>query len=188
MSHVCDPPSTEFWIMKPEPRKRKEHRELTLPRSLIPFVWTVIVLVIQILLPWVVSRLGPRLGWSQRSPAVWNVAGLIAVITGLAGYAWCLAFHFRSYRTSVRVGFSPPHLVTGGPYRISRNPMYASGLFVWLGWTFFYGSPAVFVALLLLWSVFAFRVIPQEERRLEELFGEEYLKYKRSVGRWLGRS
>jgi protein-S-isoprenylcysteine O-methyltransferase Ste14 len=66
--------------------------------------------------------------------------------------------------------------------------MYVSGLFVWLGWTFFYGSPAVFVALLLLWSVFAFRVIPQEERQLEELFGEEHLTYKRSVRRWIGPS
>lgn len=174
--------------MKPELRTGKEHRELTLPRSVIPFVWAVIVLVIHILLPWVISKLGPRLGWSERAPALWNVAGLIAVTTGLAGYAWCLAFHFRSYRTSVRVGFSPPHLVTSGPYRYSRNPMYVAGLFVWLGWAFFFGSPAVFIALLLLWSIFAFRVIPQEERQLEKLFGDEYLKFRRSVHRWIGRS
>ena len=174
--------------MKPELRTRREHKELRLPRSVIPFVWAVVVLVIQILLPWVISMLGPRLGWSQRAPALWNVAGLIAVTFGLAGYVRCLVFHFRSYRTSVRVGFSPPHLVTDGPYRFSRNPMYVSGLFVWLGWTCFYGSPAVFVALLLLWSMFAFRVIPHEERQLEESFGDEYLKYKRSVRKWIGRS
>lgn len=173
--------------MKPELRKRTEHRELVLPRPVIPFVWAAIVLVIQILLPWAISKLGPRLGWSERAPASWNVVGLIAVVTGLAGYAWCLAFHFRSYRASVPVGFSPPHLVTGGPYRLSRNPMYVSGLFVWLGWTFFFGSPAVFVAFLLLWSAFAFRVIPREERQLEGLFGEEYLTFKRSVRRWIGR-
>lgn len=168
--------------------KRKKHRELTLSRSVIPLVWAVIVLVIQILLPWGISKLGPCLGWSQRTPAWWNVTGLIAVIVGLAGYTWCLAFHFMSYRTSVRVGFSPPHLVTGGPYRFSRNPMYVSGLCIWFGWTLFFGSPAVFVALLLLWFIFAFRVIPQEERRLEKLFGNEYLKYKHSVRRWLGWS
>jgi protein-S-isoprenylcysteine O-methyltransferase Ste14 len=87
----------------------------------------------------------------------------------------------------VRVGFSPPHLVIAGPYKISRNPMYVSGLFAWLGWTIYYGSPAVFVALVLLWSVFTFRVIPHEEHQLEALFGEDYLEYKRSVHRWIGR-
>jgi len=65
--------------------------------------------------------------------------------------------------------------------------MYVSGLFAWLGWTVFYGSPAVLVVLLLLWSVFSFRVIPHEERLLETLFGDEYLEYKRSVRRWIGR-
>lgn len=174
--------------MKPELPKPQERRGLFLPRWVIPLVWAAIVLLIQILLPWVISKLGPRLGWSPLPPTWWNIAGLIAVVIGLALYAWCLAFHFRSYRTAVRVGFSPPHLVTGGLYQVSRNPMYVSGLFVWLGWTIFYGSPAVFIALLLLLSAFSFRVIPREERQLEALFGDDYLDYKRSVRRWIGRS
>jgi len=65
--------------------------------------------------------------------------------------------------------------------------MYLSGLFAWLGWMIFYGSPAIFVALVLLWSVFAFRVIPLEERQLQAMFGDDYLDYKRSVHRWIGR-
>jgi protein-S-isoprenylcysteine O-methyltransferase Ste14 len=116
--------------MKSEFPNPKEHRGLFLPRWAIPLVWAAIVGVIQLLLPWVIALLGPRFGWSQLTPAWWNMAGLIAVVIGLVLYAWCLAFHFRSYRTSVRVGFSPPHLVIGGPYQISRNPMYVSGLFV----------------------------------------------------------
>lgn len=173
--------------MKPELPDNEGRRDLVLPRRAVPYVWALIVLVIQVLLPWAVSRLGPRCGWSNRTPAVWNTAWLVAVVIGLTTYAWCLGFHFRSYHASVRMSFSPPGLVTGGPYRISRNPMYVAGLFVWLGWAFFYGSPAVFVALLLLFTMFAFRVIPHEERQLEALFGDEYLAYKRSVRRWLGR-
>jgi protein-S-isoprenylcysteine O-methyltransferase Ste14 len=111
-------------------------------------------LVILVVLPWAVARLGPRYGWSQAVPATWNLIGLIAVAIGLVLYVWCLAFHFKSYRAAVRIGFSPPHLVVGGPYKYSRNPMYVSGLFAWLGWTVFYGSPAVLVGLVLLWSVF----------------------------------
>lgn len=172
-------------MMKPELRKHKHRRELFLPRWAVPLVWAVIVLVIQVLLPWAIAKLGPCFGWSQRTPAWWNLTGLIAVAVGLALYAWCLGFHFRSYLASVRIGFSPPHLVIAGPYRVSRNPMYVSGLFVWFGWTVFYGSPAVFVALLLLWVAFALRVIPHEERQLEALFGDDYLEYKRSVRRWI---
>ena len=171
--------------MKPELPKHKGRRELILPRWAIPLVWAVIVLVIQILLPWAIAKLGPRFGWSQLAPALWNLSGLIGVVVGLALYAWCLAFHFSSYRASVRVGFSPPHLVIAGPYRFSRNPMYVSGLFTWLGWTVYYGSPAVFIGLVLLWSTFTFRVIPHEECQLELLFGDDYLEYKRSVPRWI---
>jgi protein-S-isoprenylcysteine O-methyltransferase Ste14 len=135
--------------MKPELPKRKDRRELTLPRWAIPLVWAVIVIAIQILLPWVISKLGTRFGYSQQAPALWNFSGLIAVVIGLALYAWCLTFHFRSYRASVRIGFAPSHLVIPGHYRFSRNPMYVSCLFVWLGWTVFYVNPAVFVAFVL---------------------------------------
>ncbi len=174
-------------MMHPEIPKRNDRRELLLPRWAIPLVWALIILAIQILLPWAIANLGPRFGWSQLAPGWWNFTGLIAVGLGLALYVWCLAYHFRSYRTSVRMGFIPPHLVTAGPYQMSRNPMYVSALFAWLGWTVFYGSPAVFVALVLLWAMFAFWVVPQEERQLEGLFGDDYLKYKRSVPRWIGR-
>lgn len=174
-------------MMKPENPKSRSRRELILPKQAVPFVWAIIVLIIQVLLPWAVAKIGPRFGWSQQAPAWWNLTGLIAVAIGLGLYAWCLVFHYWSYRASVRVSFSPLHLVIAGPYRISRNPMYVSGLFVWLGWVVFYGSPAVCVALLLLWAMFAFRVIPHEESQLEALFGDEYLAYKRSVRRWMGR-
>lgn len=173
--------------MKPELPKREDHHELLLPRWAVPLVWAVIISVIQILLPGGISRLEPRFSWSQRSPGLWNLAGLVVVVIGLSFYCWCLVFHFGTYRASVRVGFSPPHLVIAGPYKFSRNPMYVSGLLTWLGWTVYYGSLAVFIAFVLLWFMFAYRVIPQEERQLEMLFDDEYLEYKRSVRRWIGR-
>lgn len=162
------------------------NQELKLPRWAIPIVWAIIVLVIMIILPWIISLLGTRFGWYQGAPTAWNFAGLVGVVMGLTMYIWCLAFHFKSYREAVRIGFTPPHLVVTGQYKYSRNPMYVAGLFVWIGWTIFYGSLAVFIGLLLLWSIFTFRIIPYEERQLEALFGDEYIEYKRSVRRWLG--
>ena len=172
--------------MEPPPTSNGRHKR-TLPRWAIPLVWAVLVGLILVAVPWAVSRLGPRYGWSQGTPATWNLAGLGAVLPGLALYIWCLVHHFRTYRAPVEVGLTPPHLVVGGPYQVSRNPMYVAGLFAWLGWTVFYGSPAVLVGLALLWALFSFRVIPHEERQLEDLFGDEYLDYKRTVRRWLGR-
>ena len=93
----------------------------------------------------------------------------------------------KSYREAVRIGFTPPHLVVTGPYRYSRNPMYVAGLFAWIGWTIFYGNLAVFAGLVFLWSVFTLRIIPYEENQLEALFGSDYIDYKKSVPRWLGR-
>lgn len=166
---------------------KKEHKKLKLPRWAVPIVWALIVLFIQILLPWAVATIGPRFGWTDLSPAPGNYLGLFGVAVGLSLYGWCLENHFKTYRNSVRVSFSPPHLVVEGPYVISRNPMYVSGLITWLGWTIYFGSPAVLIAFLILWAAFTFRVIPHEENLLEDLFGEEYLEYKRTVKRWLGR-
>jgi protein-S-isoprenylcysteine O-methyltransferase Ste14 len=160
---------------------------MKIPKWAIPIMWGIIVLVIMGILPWAVSLLGPRYGWDQGAPAAWNFIGLAGVVMGLVVYVWCLVFHYRTYRAPVNVGFDPPHLVDGGPYRFSRNPMYVAGLFTWIGWVVFYGSPAVFIGLVFLWVTFTLRVIPYEERQLEELFGGDYLEYKKSVRRWFGR-
>jgi len=173
--------------MKSEEQRKNEKRQLSIPKKMVPVVWAIIVLVIMVLLPWALSKIGPRFGWPDNWPSFWNLVGLVAVLAGLGMYAWCLVFHYQSYRTSVRLGFSPPGLVVDGPYQVSRNPMYVAGLFTWLGWVIFYGSPAVLAGFLLLWIIFTLRVIPYEERQLEELFGEDYLAYKRTVRRWFGR-
>jgi protein-S-isoprenylcysteine O-methyltransferase Ste14 len=167
--------------------KFRERRKLILPKKMVPLVWTVLVLTILVFLPWVTAQVGLQLGWPEQTLRWWRLPGLIAIVIGLALYTWCLIFHYRSYRTAVQLSFSPPHLVVGGPYQISRNPMYSSGLLAWLGWTIFYGSPTVLAVLVLLWLIFTFRIIPHEERQLEALFAEEYRVYKLTVRRWIGR-
>ncbi|MGD8821851.1 MAG: isoprenylcysteine carboxylmethyltransferase family protein [Anaerolineales bacterium] len=160
---------------------------MMLPRWVVPIQWAAIVLVIMILAPWAASLVGPHYGWTEDGAGWINRAGLLAVALGLGMYAWSLVFHFRTYSQSVAMGFSPPELVIAGPYRISRNPMYVAGLFAWLGWTLYYGSPVVLTVFVFLWLLFSLRVIPSEERQLEALFGEDYLVYKRSVRRWIGQ-
>ena len=76
-------------------------------------------------------------------------------------------------------------LVTSGPYRVTRNPMYVGMAFLYAGLAL---SLGVIWALALLPAVLLMvdrLVIAREERYLEAKFGEEYRDYKRRVRRWL---
>jgi protein-S-isoprenylcysteine O-methyltransferase Ste14 len=63
--------------------------------------------------------------------------------------------------------------------------MYLAELALWLGWALFYGSVAVFIALLVLGAWVSF-ILPREERALEAKFGAVYRAYRARVPRWLG--
>jgi protein-S-isoprenylcysteine O-methyltransferase Ste14 len=76
-------------------------------------------------------------------------------------------------------------LVTGGPYRISRNPIYLALTLVYLGLALAWGSlwPVVLLAPLLI--VMRYGVIGREERYLEARFGDAYRAYRAAVRRWI---
>ena len=76
------------------------------------------------------------------------------------------------------------NLMTGGPYSLCRNPMlvgiylYDTGILVWL-WS-------VLPLLIFLVEVILLTLqVKSEEKRLEKDFGQDYLDYKKRVGRYL---
>ena len=75
------------------------------------------------------------------------------------------------------------HLMTGGPYRLSRNPMlvgiyiYDAGVLLWL-WS------ALPLLIVLAEVILLTLQVRSEEKRLEQDFGQEYLDYKKLVGRY----
>jgi len=76
-------------------------------------------------------------------------------------------------------------LVTAGPFRYTRNPAYLAMTMIYGGITSLANSlPPI---LLLPTALLAMRrgVIEREERYLEDRFGEEYLRYKSRVRRWI---
>jgi protein-S-isoprenylcysteine O-methyltransferase Ste14 len=76
-------------------------------------------------------------------------------------------------------------LVTSGPFRFSRNPLYLGGnVFIFFGAALLLGSPTalVFTAIHLpLVDLF----IRREEKQLEQTFGEAWVRYKHQVRRWI---
>ncbi len=114
----------------------------------------------------------------------WNLAGAIPLAAGLVFLIWG-SNRFTRVGTNIRPFNDPNVLVTSGPFRVSRNPMYLGFTLVLIGVWLFFGTltPAlgtlVFVATISVWF------IPDEEIRCEAVFGEDYLIYKREVRRWL---
>jgi len=158
----------------------------TIPRWVVPIYWGVGLPLGHAAIPWGISFLTPRLGWTEGRPGAINLYSLVLISIGLAIVIWTMALHF--VRTPQRVEWvrTPTYLLVQGPYQFSRNPMQLGELIIWLGWVFFFGSVSVLIAFLLLIVLLNFRVIPREERELEARFGDTYIRYKKRVPRWFG--
>lgn len=75
-------------------------------------------------------------------------------------------------------------LVTGGPFRISRNPIYVGLIFVYIGLSLRFGLLWSLVLLPVVVVVLTWAVIKREERYLLTKFGRAYLDYQARVPRW----
>ena len=100
---------------------------------------------------------------------------------GLAAWGW---FIFHRARTTRVPGEASTTLVTSGPYRLMRNPMYVGLSVAYVGEAAILHQivPAVLLPLVI---VYLNRiVIPIEEERLLAVFGAEYQQYQNNVRRW----
>ncbi len=76
-------------------------------------------------------------------------------------------------------------LVISGFYRFSRNPMYLGMLLVLTGAALLFAAVSSLLLLPLFILAINYLQIANEEKALEEIFGEDYLNYKQRVRRWL---
>lgn len=110
--------------------------------------------------------------------------GAVVFAVGAVIAGWGL-ITFRKVGTTTVPGQSSSRLVTWGPYRFSRNPMYVGLATAYLGEAFLIRQiwPAVLLPIVLAYVNWA--VIPVEQARLTEAFGAEYAAYRLRVRRWL---
>jgi protein-S-isoprenylcysteine O-methyltransferase Ste14 len=172
----------------PESSGARPARQAGIPRRLAFALAPFLILVAHGVLPWAISLLGTWHGWTDGSPAVWNLLGLVPVAVGVMGLVWLIVngyAHFAEVPERLELNWEPKLLMRRGPYAYSRHPMYLTELALWLGSAVLYGSIIVlagFVALCVVVSILA----PREERALEAKFGEAYHQYRTRVPRWLG--
>jgi protein-S-isoprenylcysteine O-methyltransferase Ste14 len=76
-------------------------------------------------------------------------------------------------------------IVTDGPFRYSRNPLYLSLVLFYLGGTLLIDGVAPLIVLVLVLLVLHFGIVRREEQYLEGKFGDVYRAYRARVRRYL---
>jgi len=117
-----------------------------------------------------------------RDVAVW--VGIALVLVGLAIGVW-------GRQTMVRAGTNvdprrpATAVVTSGPFRFSRNPLYVGLTLIYLGITTALDTAWGLVLVVPLLVVMHQGVVRREERYLERKFGDGYRQYRAAVRRYL---
>jgi len=127
-------------------------------------------------LAWVV----PALDFPVPPVLAFPVAAVGALLDAIA------LVHFLRRRTTVNPlkPESASALVTGGIYRLTRNPMYLGLATLLLAWAIYLGNLAALAGVpLFILYMNRFQIAP-EERALEARFGAEYIAYRARVRRW----
>jgi protein-S-isoprenylcysteine O-methyltransferase Ste14 len=112
------------------------------------------------------------------------VMGTILAIVGLAIGSPAFVEMLRAH-TNLNPSLPATALVTSGTFRISRNPLYLSMVFLYVGAALFFRLTAALVALPIALILLHFGVIRREERYLEAKFGDQYRAYRSRVRRWI---
>jgi protein-S-isoprenylcysteine O-methyltransferase Ste14 len=144
--------------------------------------WPPLLIAGALVAGWLAGRLYP-LPWPGLDDWPARAVGYGIGIGGLALVVWGVMALSRA-GTTVRPGHRADRLVTDGPFRWRRNPIYMGDVMILLGvaqltHNIWFAILAPVFAL----TVFRLAILP-EERHLEERFGQAYLDYKASTRRW----
>jgi len=142
------------------------------------------VVLVGLALAWIGTRVDALLGFAPVAFPLSAVLAIVLVALGFLVRLWA-TIAFYEHRLSVIRLEPQAALVTSGPYRYSRNPLYLGGnVFIFFGAALLAGSPAALVATALhlpLMDLF----VRREERQLESEFGPAWRNYKQQVRRWI---
>lgn len=113
-----------------------------------------------------------------------RLLGIALALGGVALMFWSV-MAFRRARTSVVPHQMPKRIITDGPFRISRNPIYLGDLMVLTGAILWWGAwPSVVLIPLFGWIIER-RFIALEEARMKQNFASEFEEFAAKTPRWL---
>ena len=111
-------------------------------------------------------------------------AGIALAMIAVAIAVWG-SRTMRMAGTNVNPSLPTTVVVTSGPFRFSRNPLYVALTLFYLGLTLALDTWWGIVVLVPLLTILHYGVVLREERYLEQKFGDSYRQYRSSVRRYL---
>lgn len=118
-------------------------------------------------------------------PERWAYLFGILLVVASALIVLPVFLRFRRAGTPFDVRKPATALITDGLNRFSRNPGYVALTLLYLGIALLLNNPWVALLVVPALLVMDLWIVRREERHLEERFGEPYLRYKRTVRRWV---
>lgn len=114
----------------------------------------------------------------------YSLLGLIVILIALLTI-FATNLLLLKNNTSIQPFDDPTQLITSGPFKYTRNPIYLSMAISLFGVVITCGSLSPLIFPFLFIGIINNKFIPKEEQTLEKLFGAEYLLYKAKVKRWI---
>jgi protein-S-isoprenylcysteine O-methyltransferase Ste14 len=125
------------------------------------------------------------IGTSAGRPVRYLVWAGVLLCLGTLLLLWCVREFYVSGRGTLAPWDPPKHLVTSGPYRISRNPIYVGVVTILAGWCTLWGSRTLLIYSVLVMIAFHLWVLLFEEPWAARRFGSEWDAYRARVPRWV---
>lgn len=145
-----------------------------------PPVLLLVALIIAVMLDWVPPQfLEPPVGF--------NIQVIVGVILAV-GSVWLVTSAARLFgREGTNVVPTRPALkiVTGGPYRFTRNPMYLSMVLFLAGISLIFSLEWGLILTPVLWLGYDRLIVVREEAYLRRKFGADYQELLDQTRRWL---
>lgn len=114
----------------------------------------------------------------------WRYLGIVLIVAGFILGAGSALF-FRKLGTNPRPGARATQVVTSGPFRFTRNPMYIALTTMLIGVAILLGSFSPLAVIPVFFLLVRNLFVLKEEKLMEQWFGESYLEYKKRTPRWL---
>ncbi|MBR3341159.1 MAG: isoprenylcysteine carboxylmethyltransferase family protein [Clostridiales bacterium] len=108
---------------------------------------------------------------------IFRILGIILIISGI------IVWYIGAVRSNMDKSITENKLQTEGIYKVVRNPMYSGWWMLISGICLMWHNYMLLSVILINWGIITIVLINTEEKWLLNLYGQEYLDYKKRVNR-----
>ena len=109
----------------------------------------------------------------------------VLAVAGISLAAWGRSAFAAAGTEIIPTSPSNKTLVTGGPFRFTRNPMYSGLVLASLGVALYPGTLPFFAVPIVVFLLCNLVFIPFEEAKMQRQFNDQYTDYLHRVRRWI---